>query len=229
MFLIALTGGIATGKSTAANVFKEHNIPVVDSDVIARQIVEPGEKAWKEIRDAFGPGVFHENGELNRDALGKVIFSETKKRVILNRITHPKIQRKMFWSILQHFYEGHKFIVLDIPLFFETEAMLPYVYKIITVSCDNETQTERLMARNGYSKSDAELRIKAQFDLTKKCERSHFVIDNSGSFEETRAEVVKVLNYIQSSNHHLTNRLYLFIFAGFLFLVVCFILMQALS
>lgn len=119
-------------------------------------VVQPGEKAWKEIREAFGTEIFHENGELNREALGKVIFSDTKKRVILNRITHPKIQRKMFWAILQHFYEGikfqvhlrtfqylseylnwtlgHKFIVLDIPLLFETQAMLPYVYKIITIS-----------------------------------------------------------------------------------------------
>lgn len=72
-------------------------------------VVEPGEKAWKEIRDAFGTEVFHENGELNREALGKAIFSDTKKRVILNKITHPKIQRRMFWSILQHLFEGIKF------------------------------------------------------------------------------------------------------------------------
>lgn len=98
---------------------------------------------------------------------------------------------------------------------------------ILLISSDYETQIERLMTRNGYSKSDAELRIKAQMDLSKKCEKSHFVIDNSGSLEEMRAQVVQVLNYIQSSNHHLVVRLYLLIFVGLLFLVICFILVRS--
>jgi len=224
MFIVGLTGGIATGKSTAANIFKEHKIPVIDSDVIARQIVEPGEKAWKEIRTAFGPEVFLENGELNRDILGKIIFSDTDKRVILNKITHPKIQRKILWSILQHLYEGHKFVVIDVPLLFETQSMIPFIYKIITISCDYETQKNRLMIRNGYTESEAEQRIKAQIDLSKKCELSNFVIDSSASFEETRTQVVKVLNYIQSSKHHLMVRLQLFIGAVILFFVIGFIL-----
>jgi len=85
-----------------------------------------------------------------------------------------------------------------------------------------------LKNRNGFSQSDAEQRIKAQMDLSKKCEQSHFVIDNSGSFDETRTQVLKVLNYIQSSNHHIVVRLYLFIFAGLSFLALCFILVKTL-
>ena len=108
-------------------------------------------------------------------------------------------------------------------------ATVRYLYELIWFfSSDYESQVERLKNRNGFSQSDAEQRIKAQMDLSKKCEQSHFVIDNSGSFDETRTQVLKVLNYIQSSNHHIVVRLYLFIFAGLSFLALCFILVKTL-
>ena len=120
-------------------------------------VVQPGQKAWKEIQKAFGDEVFSEDGQLNREALGKIIFSDVNKRKELNKITHPKIQRMMFWAVIKHFfegssllsllisfilihssksnfYEGHKFVVLDIPLLFETGTLLPFIHKIITVS-----------------------------------------------------------------------------------------------
>jgi len=208
MFIVGVTGGIASGKSTVSAVFKEHNIPVIDADVIARLIVEPGQKAWKEIRKEFGEVVFKEDGQLDREALGKAIFSDKSKRVALNRITHPKIQRMMFWSVVKCFFEGHQFVVLDIPLLFETGAMLPYVHKIITVSCSQDTQIQRLMERNKYSEEEAKQRIKAQMSLEEKCSKSHFVIDNSATRGETRKQVEEILKYVRSSKQHVRVKIY---------------------
>jgi len=125
MFLVGLTGGIASGKSTVANIFKEHSVPIIDADVIARKIVEPGEKAWNEIHQEFGDDVFKDNGELDREALGKVIFSNSSKRVSLNKITHPKIERMIHWQIIKYFFEG-KF-ELDFNHFFISDLVIFHI------------------------------------------------------------------------------------------------------
>ncbi|XP_045023940.1 dephospho-CoA kinase-like [Daphnia magna] len=209
MFLVGITGGIASGKSTAANIFKHNQIPVIDADVFARLIVQPGQQAWKEIYDAFGNEVFFEDGQLNREALGKIIFSDINRRKVLNKITHPKIQRLMFWDVLKYFKNGHKFVALDIPLLFETGTLLPFLHKIITVSCDEKIQMERLMKRNGYNEEEAKQRIVSQMPLSEKCYRSHFVIDNSATTDETRKQVEKIVSHLQASKHHIQVRIYL--------------------
>ncbi|XP_046437740.1 dephospho-CoA kinase-like isoform X2 [Daphnia pulex] len=227
MFLIGLTGGIASGKSTTANIFKEKQIPVIDADVFARLIVKPGQKAWNEIHKAFGNDVFLEDGQLNREALGKIIFADNNKRKILNKITHPKIQKMMFWAVIKYFFEGHKFVILDIPLLFETGTLLPFLHKIITVSCDQKTQLKRLMERDDYTETEANQRISSQMSLSLKCERSDFVVDNSATFGETRKQVEKIVSYFQASNHHVQVRIYLatcliifFCICGLLFFLV---------
>ena len=134
-FIWKILRGIASGKSTTANIFKEKQIPVIDADVFARlskntiiisqvesrlfinivvhiAVVKPGQKAWDEIHNEFGNDVFLEDGQLNREALGKIIFADINKRKILNKITHPKIQKMMFWAVIKYFFEGLYFISL---------------------------------------------------------------------------------------------------------------------
>lgn len=163
MFLIGLTGGIATGKSSISKLFRDEGIPVIDADLIARQgriydvyvlslkdgcditnfiifflvldlVVEPGKPAWHKIKKEFGESIFKENGDLDREALGKVIFNDVEKRRILNQITHPEIHRTIYKEVIKCFFVGHNFVVLDLPLLFETGVMLNYLHKIITVT-----------------------------------------------------------------------------------------------
>lgn len=96
--------------------------------------MEPGKDAWKKLRKAFGESVFLESGELNRAALGEIIFDSPEKRHQLNEITHPYIHRTMYKAVLKYLLQGHHFIVLELPLLFETGVMLDYIYKIITVT-----------------------------------------------------------------------------------------------
>lgn len=96
--------------------------------------MEPGEKAWKKIQKVFGAGVFTESGELNRAALADVIFDDPEKRVQLNEITHPQIHKRMYKEVFTYFTQGHNFIVMELPLLFETGVMGDYLHKIITVS-----------------------------------------------------------------------------------------------
>lgn len=97
-------------------------------------VVEPGMPSWKKIKKEFGEEVFNEDGTLNREALGKIIFNDKEKRHILNEITHPVIHRTIYKEVIKYFFEGHNFIVLELPLLFEIGAMLDYIYKIICVT-----------------------------------------------------------------------------------------------
>lgn len=202
MFLVGLTGGIATGKSTVSAVFREHGVPVIDADEIARKVVEPGRPAWHKIMKEFGPDVFLDSGELNRTRLGDLIFNDIKKRKILNSITHPQIYKEIYWQTLKYLFQGHPFIVLDLPLLFETGHMLNYLHKVIVVTCEEELQLQRLMKRTGFDEAKAKVRIAAQMPLERKVDKANFVIENSGGEASTRQQTIKVINVLKSSKQH---------------------------
>ncbi|KAL5274783.1 dcakd family protein [Megaselia abdita] len=208
MFLVAITGGIASGKSTVSNVFKANGITVIDADVIARQIVEPGKPAWRRIKEVF-PEVIGKNRELDRDALGKLIFNDIEKRRVLNEITHPEIHRRIFLDIFKNLVSGKNYVVLDLPLLFETGVLLDFIHKVITVTCDQEKQISRLIDRTSLCFEEAEKRVKSQMPLDKKCEKSNFVVDNSGSAENTIAQTKQILNILNKSKQHWKIRVYM--------------------
>uniref|UniRef100_A0A0P4VWC2 Dephospho-CoA kinase domain-containing protein n=1 Tax=Scylla olivacea TaxID=85551 RepID=A0A0P4VWC2_SCYOL len=206
MFLVGLTGGIASGKSTVSTMMKEMGVPVVDADLIAREVVEPGKRAWTKIRKAFGDEVFHESGEINRERLGQVVFSDMEKRRTINKITHPEIYREIQWQVLRHLCRGEQFVILDLPLLYESNKCTNYLFKTIVVTCDDELQLERLMARNTYTEKEAIARIEAQMPLEKKCKMANFVIENSGTKDSTRKQVEDIVKYLRASRHHLYLR-----------------------
>ncbi|XP_064613832.1 dephospho-CoA kinase domain-containing protein-like [Liolophura sinensis] len=189
MFLVGLTGGIATGKSTVSEIFRDLGCCVVDADQIAREVVKPGRRAWKKIRGEFGDGVFLSSGELNREKLGQIIFADSDKRKLLNSITHPEIYKCMAWEVLKAFLSGHQFVILDLPLLFETRQMLPYISYTVVVACSAEDQLDRLMKRNGYEEDEARRRIDAQMSLAEKVRRATYIVNNEGSREATRQHV----------------------------------------
>ncbi|XP_078722009.1 dephospho-CoA kinase domain-containing protein [Lampetra fluviatilis] len=207
MFLVGLTGGIASGKSTVASIFRELGCPVIDADEIARLVVEPGRPALKKIVEFFGEEVLHSDGRLNREKLGAIIFAEPQKRRLLNSITHPDIRRHMLKQILWHFVRGYHYVILDVPLLFENKTMSRFIKHSIVVYCDPESQLSRLMQRNSLSRHEAELRVRAQIPLDQKRLLADHVIDNCGEREATRRQVVRLHTLLDASLHHLPVRL----------------------
>ncbi|XP_013145832.1 PREDICTED: dephospho-CoA kinase [Papilio polytes] len=199
MFIVGLTGGLATGKSTVLSIFRDNHIAVIDADEVARNVLEPGTKAWKELRHYFGDEVLHPDGKVNRVRLGEIVFDNIEKRRQLNAITHPRIQKAMMSMAMMYFFSGHKYIVMEVPLLFETGKMLTFMHKIITVICEDHQQLERLCKRNNFSEVVARKRISCQMPLEQKMARSHFVIDNSGNIENTVKQTVSIIKVLQRS------------------------------
>lgn len=190
--VIGLTGGIASGKSTVSNMIKEMGITVVDADQISRDVVEIGKPAYNQIVDVFGIDILQEDQTLDRGKLGALIFSDQKKREQLNKIVHPEVRKEMLQQVEEEKKQGAKLVVLDIPLLFESK--LTYmVEKTILVYVDEQTQLERLMRRNNYTKKEAKLRIQSQHPLKEKRKLADEIIDNNGSVENTQIQLEAVL------------------------------------
>ncbi|MFK9091215.1 dephospho-CoA kinase [Bacillus salipaludis] len=190
--VIGLTGGIASGKSTVSNMFKEMEIKVVDADVEARLAVGKGETAYNKIIAEFGREILMEDDEIDRPKLGSIIFHQAEKRQLLNEITHPEVRKRMREQVERAKKNNEAVVVLDIPLLFESK--LTYmVDKTILVFVDNETQLQRLIARNNLSVGDAEARIRSQMPMSEKVALADAVIDNNGSQENTMKQLIEVL------------------------------------
>lgn len=184
--VVGLTGGIASGKSIVSGEFKKLGAVVIDADLIAREIVEPGQPALPEIEKEFGPSVINGDGTLDRKALGDMVFSDPEKLKRLNRITHPRIierQRRM----IEEIKGAHKdpLIVVDAAILIEA-GEYRNMDRVIVVYADEDKQVERLSHRNGLTTQEAEKRVKAQMPLKEKVLYADYVIDNNGGIEETR-------------------------------------------
>ncbi|KAJ6322791.1 hypothetical protein OIU77_012604 [Salix suchowensis] len=141
MRIVGLTGGISSGKSTASNLFKSHDIPVVDADIVARDVLKKDTGGYKGVVAAFGDDILQANGEVDKPKLGQIVFSDPGKRQLLNRLLAPYISSGIWWEILRLWLKGYKVIVLDIPLLFEAK-MDKWTKPIVVVWVDTETQLE---------------------------------------------------------------------------------------
>ncbi|KOO46861.1 dephospho-CoA kinase [Priestia koreensis] len=193
--VIGLTGGIASGKSTVSNMLKEMNIPVIDADVIAREVVEPGEKAYEQIVEAFGEEILAVDKTLNRVKLGSIIFADEQKRTILNGIVHPAVRQSMLSQKEKLIEANEPLVVLDIPLLFESN-LTHLVDKVLLVYVDESVQLDRLMKRNDLSEQEAMNRIASQMKLIEKVSLADAVINNNGSVEETKQQLLSVLAFL---------------------------------
>jgi dephospho-CoA kinase len=189
---IGLTGGIASGKSTVSSMLIELGFPVIDADQIAREAVKPGEEPYKKIVETFGREILLENGEINRPKLGSIIFHDQEKRDLLNKIVHPFVRRRMIEQKEALFEKGEKAVILDIPLLFESK-LTHLVDKTILVYVDADVQLERLMRRNDLTENEAKARIASQMPLVQKVPLADTVINNNGTIEETRKQLIHVL------------------------------------
>lgn len=190
--IIGLTGGIASGKSTVSTMFTALDIPVIDADKVARQVVEPGEQAYHEIIQVFGSDIVNEDHTLDRKKLGSIVFANENKRKQLNAIVHPAVNREMKKQKLAHINASEKCIVLDIPLLFENK-LTDIVDQTIVVYVDENTQLERLLARDQFTRKEASQRIASQIPLQDKAKWADAIIDNNGSKEKTKKQFTEIL------------------------------------
>ncbi|KAK0580637.1 hypothetical protein LWI29_004463 [Acer saccharum] len=195
MRIVGLTGGISSGKSTVSNLFKANEIPVVDADLVARDVLKRGTGGWKKVVTTFGEDILLANGEVDRPKLGQIVFSDPDKRQLLNRLLAPYISTGIFTEILKLWIKGCKVIVLDVPLLFEAK-MDKWTKPIIVVWVDPEIQLRRLMARDRTSEEDAKNRINAQMPLDIKRTKADIVIDNNGSLDDLNEQFRKVLSQV---------------------------------
>ena len=187
-YIVALTGGIASGKTLVSDEFAKLGVPVVDMDVIAHDIVEPGQPALKEIEAAFGSDIIDSNGRLKRPAIRSLIFSDPEARKNLESILHPRIRQKASEAVAKI---SSAYCILVIPLLTE-QRVYPNVNRILVVDVEPETQINRLMARDGGSREQAEKTLAAQASREQRLNIAGDVLDNSGSVEQVCDEVAKL-------------------------------------
>ncbi len=192
MIVVGLTGGIASGKSTVARMFAEEGAYIIDLDELSRLVVEPHKPAWRDIVRHFGDEILTEERTLDRDRLGSVVFSDPAKRRKLEGIVHPRIL-EAYGKRLQRILEKNEqaIVIADVPLLMEVE-MEGSFDKVIVVYIPPESQMKRIVQRNGLSQEEARNRLKSQMPIEEKARRGDFVIDNSGTLEETGRQVKEI-------------------------------------
>ena len=191
MKLLGLTGGIGTGKSTAAEFLRRRGLPIVDTDAIAHQLTEPGQPALVEIFQAFGPRVRDEYGRLLRGELARIVFSDAAARKQLEAILHPRIREVWLAQANQWLQAGEKLGVVVVPLLSETGATAFFFITACT-ACTAATQHQRLLAR-GWSEAHVRDRIRAQWPLEKKMAAADFVIWTEAGMGVHEAQINRIL------------------------------------
>lgn len=179
MIVVGLTGGVATGKSTVAKMFKQCGAVVIDADQLAHDVVKPGKPAWRQIVKAFGKTVLNPDRTLNRRELGAIVFGNRAKLHQLERIIHPRVareQQRLVRRIAKH--KPHTVIIYEVPLLFEA-GVDKRVDTTIVITADGDTQIARLKKRNGFSRAEAIRRIRSQMPLAKKRRRADYVLDGT--------------------------------------------------
>ena len=192
MKVFGLTGGVGMGKSTAAEVLRARGAQVIDTDELARQLVQPGEIALAEIQNQFGKNLVAADGLLRRDELAKIVFSDAAAREKLEKILHPKIRERWLAQIEKWREENCQLAVVVIPLLFETQAESRFE-KIICVACSAANQQQRLLQR-GWTSEQIRERIAAQMPIDQKIARADFVVWTDGGLDSHRQQLERILS-----------------------------------
>ena len=189
-FILGVTGGIATGKSTVVDVFRKAGVPIVDGDLIAREIVEPGQPALKALVAAFGEEILT-GDRLNRKKLGEIVFNDPAKRQLLDRLLDGYL-RGAITDQIKEAATTAPLVVADIPLLYEADYQ-QYMDQVAVVYIPKELQLTRLMQRDHLTEEAALQRMKSQLSIEEKRQKADFLFDNQGTREETRQQVLRWL------------------------------------
>ncbi len=197
MYLIAITGGIGSGKSSVSERLVGRGAVLIDADAIVRQLQEPGQKVYEAMVERWGPTVVHESGGLNRQAVADLVFSDEAELAALNAIVHPEVRSEMGRQITM-LAETDSVVLQDIPLLAETGKDRAGPSSIVVVDCPVEVAIERLVEHRGFSAADARARIEAQASRDERRALADFVVDNSGDLKQLDAEVERCWSWIAS-------------------------------
>jgi len=196
--LVGLTGGIASGKSTVAKILQSLGAAIVNADDLAREVVEPGHEAWKEIVASFGTDILQSDQTLDRQKLRTLIFNQPEARKRLESIIHPRVRALAEERIRQYAAAGYPVVIYEVPLLFEGNLQ-EWLRPVILVACDVETQTARLQNRDHLTAADAEKHIAAQMSLKDKRRLADYVIENNGSLEDLERQTRQILEELKAT------------------------------
>jgi dephospho-CoA kinase len=196
MRVYGLTGNIACGKSLVEGILREQGVPVIDTDQVAREVVMPGTVGLEDIRRRFGSAVLRD-GVLDRAALGALVFGDPEARRDLEAITHPRIFARTAEQVMAHAAEGHELVVVSAALMVESGSWRNYA-GLLVVTCPPDQQLARLMSRDTFTEDEAKARIASQLPQADKARLAERVIDNGGTVEATRTQVLDWLRSVQA-------------------------------
>lgn len=197
MLIVGLTGGIATGKSSVSTILRDAGWPIIDADIVAREVVEPGTHTLEKLKLVFGPHII-ENGILNRQRLGQQVFSNPADLERLNTVIQPAISSAMADKVAFWRTQRVPILVLDVPLLFERGYHEHnHVDKIVVISANPETQLARLKARDNLTDMQAKNRINSQMPLAEKVAQADFVINNDGDKTQLKIQVKELMNELR--------------------------------
>jgi dephospho-CoA kinase len=199
--VIGLTGGIATGKSTVCAILENAGAVIIDADRIARKLVKKNLPAYRQIVDTFGKSILLPDGEINRTALGDLIFNDPRKKQLLNKIVHPQVGKETDRQLKRiEKNNPHALVILDIPLLLES-GLHKNLSEVIVVYTPEHIQINRLMQRDHISQENALARIRSQMPIEEKKKLATIVIDNSGMLEDTRKQTLKIFQRLKEPLH----------------------------
>jgi dephospho-CoA kinase len=197
MLIVGLTGGIASGKTTVLAMLRGMGAKVIDLDDLSRVVVQPGKPAFLDIVSHFGEDIIKPDGTLDREALGRIAFSNPELRRDLESFVHPRVFEEEC-SILREIDKcaPHSIVVIDVPLLFEF-GLQDRMDTVVLVYLPEKMQLRRLIQRNGFSQEEATARLRSQMPIDEKLPMAHFVVDNSGDLEQTRKQVEAVMGELR--------------------------------
>lgn len=196
MLTFGLTGGIACGKSTVTRTFRAHDIPMVDADIIARQVVKPGSVGLDQVINIFGREYLQTDGTLDRIALGKLVFNDKQAMKLINSIMAPLINHESRRQLRAWHIRGYKIVGYDAALIVEQGNADKY-RPLIVVLCPMDMQVQRLMGRNNLTHEEAMSRIAAQIPVKEKAAVADFVIDTSGTIEQSVQQTLEIIRQLR--------------------------------
>lgn len=196
MLRIGLTGGIGSGKTTVADLLRSHGLPIIDADLIARDIVKPGQPALAELAQAFGHDILNVDGSLNRSLLASRAFVDAEHTELLNSITHPRIQAETARRFAAAEAAGEKAVVYDMPLLVDN-GLHQAMDLVVVVDVDAEKRVARLVAWRGLTEEDARRRLDAQISDEERLAAADVVIDNNGNLESLDRQVADLIERIR--------------------------------
>jgi len=198
MFIVGLTGGIASGKSATATIFQKLGARVIDADTISRDVMLPQTECWQKVTAVFGKKILKDDLTINREKLGNIVFSDQQQLLHLNRLVHPAILREIECLLTRIEKEDSEAVVIiDAALLVET-GVYRRCDKLIVISAKEETQLNRLVKRDGLSPDAAQKRIDAQLPLGEKVKVADYLITNDGSLEALQAEATSIFQSLRT-------------------------------